>query len=364
MSRAIAFILAIGLLGLNVGTARADQAASGGLPGGGTPVLFKGSFATSNQVAYTMASPVPSAGWGNIKGYQVCGDFPSGTASGANATLSVLGAAALPIKINVAGTEVVTGGGELFGSRCLFVNAAANAFILGDPTPGMSLNPVSPHTVTIAEWNSGETFICTVACTLVFPSQATLPNQAGVNIETVGVPLTLTPNSNDYVNQGQVCGSGSPGASVTFPAHWSASLANAGMSGANGLLAVPLGPTCTSNSWPSSQTFAEVHGTREAVALTSNDYVAVAADCGKIKTLPTGATPTVHLPNLNQECTIVFETTVAISYQFLAASGGSTQNSQNFTHSRGTAAGDTIPVNIVAPSASAAKWNISGDLSS
>jgi hypothetical protein len=121
----------------------------------------------------------------------------------------------------------------------------------------------------------------------------------------------------------------------------------------------------TAETFTAAQTFAEVHGgLPEVVTLTSNDYVAVAADCGKIKTLPTGTTPTVHLPNLNVGCTIVFVTTAAISYQFLAASGGTVINSQNFTKSRGTNAGDTISATIVVNSGSAAKWSISGDITS
>ena len=110
--------------------------------------------------------------------------------------------------------------------------------------------------------------------------------------------------------------------------------------------------------------FGTVVGAREAVSLTSHNYTATSSDCGKIKTLPTGTSPTVTLPNLNQECTIVFETTAAISYTFQAASGGSTQNSQNFTHTRGSHAGDTVSVNIVTPSSSAATWNIVGDVTS
>ncbi len=113
------------------------------------------------------------------------------------------------------------------------------------------------------------------------------------------------------------------------------------------------------------KTFGEVHGgLPEVVTLTSNDYVAVAADCGKVKTLPTGTSPTVHLPNLNVGCTITFVTTAAISYQFLAASGGSVINSLAFSHTRGTAAGDTVSATIVVNSGSAAKWNISGDFTS
>jgi hypothetical protein len=118
-------------------------------------------------------------------------------------------------------------------------------------------------------------------------------------------------------------------------------------------------------TYTAAKTFGEVHGDLpEAVTLTSNDYVATTADCGKTKTLPTGRSPTVHLPNLNVGCTTRFITTAAISYQFLAASGGSTINCQNFTHTRGTNAGDSVSVEIVTPSASAAKWNFTGDLTS
>jgi hypothetical protein len=118
-------------------------------------------------------------------------------------------------------------------------------------------------------------------------------------------------------------------------------------------------------AWSGAQTFTEVRGgLPEAVTLTGNDYVAVPADCGKVKALTTGTTPTVHLPNLNVSCTIRFITTAAVSCQFLAVSGGSTINSQNFTHTRGTNAGASVSVEIVTPSTSGAKWNLIGDLTS
>ena len=128
--------------------------------------------------------------------------------------------------------------------------------------------------------------------------------------------------------------------------------------------ACKLSPNFTAVTYVIPWNFGTVTGTREAVTLTSNNYTVTATDCGKLKTLPTGTSPTVTLPNLNQECTIVFETTVAISYQFVAASGGSTQNSQGFSHTGGTNPGDTVIVNIVTPSATAAKWNVSGDVTS
>jgi hypothetical protein len=121
----------------------------------------------------------------------------------------------------------------------------------------------------------------------------------------------------------------------------------------------------TTQTFSGVQTFGEVHGTTETVTLTSNNYNAVVADCGKTKLLPTGTSPTVTLPNINvNACTITFVTTVTKSYLFNAASGGSKQNSQGFYNTRGTAAGDTVSVILTVPSASAATWNVAGDVTS
>lgn len=117
----------------------------------------------------------------------------------------------------------------------------------------------------------------------------------------------------------------------------------------------------------STVTFGQTQGTTETVTLSSNNYNAVNADCGKTKQLPTGTTPTVTLPNINPasgSCTIVFVTNVAISYKFQAASGGTAINSQTFFNTRGTNAGDTVVVILITPSVSAAKWNVSGDVTS
>jgi len=120
-------------------------------------------------------------------------------------------------------------------------------------------------------------------------------------------------------------------------------------------------------SCSSAQVFGEAHGTTEVVSLTSNDYAATQSDCGKIKELPGGTTPTVHLPNITppgNQCTITFITTVAVSYQALATGSGTTQNSQNFSHSRGINPGDHIIAVLIIGSTTAAKWDISGDLTS
>jgi hypothetical protein len=118
------------------------------------------------------------------------------------------------------------------------------------------------------------------------------------------------------------------------------------------------------NTWTGINTFGEIHTAVQTVALVSNNYTLVAADCGKKKILPTGTSPTVTLPaNMNQECTVTFITSVAISYTFSQASSGSI-NSQNFTHSRGANANDVISVTVTVPSATAAKWAVVGDLTS
>ena len=108
----------------------------------------------------------------------------------------------------------------------------------------------------------------------------------------------------------------------------------------------------------------EVHGQTDTVILTNNNYTAVVGDCGHVKLLPTGTTPTVTLPNITGTCTITFITTAAIAYNFVAASGGSIANSQAFTHTRGTHAGDTVNVYLTTPSGTAATWTISGDVTS
>lgn len=140
---------------------------------------------------------------------------------------------------------------------------------------------------------------------------------------------------------------------------------NTGTSGGNVGLLNGNNTYSGNNTHSGTETFSgSVIGTAAAVTLTSNNYTASASDCGTTKLLPTGSTPTVTLPNLNQNCAISFVTTAAISYQFVAASGGSTQNSQAYSHTRGSNAGDTVTVIIVTPSSSAAKWSISGDLTS
>ncbi len=122
--------------------------------------------------------------------------------------------------------------------------------------------------------------------------------------------------------------------------------------------------TSSTLTWTGAQTFGEMHRAVEAVTLTSNNYTVVAADCGKVKTLPTGTTPTVTLPNLNAGCIITFVTTVTKSYHFIGAGGSTIINSQGFFNTRGTAAGDAVSVAIVVPSGSVAVWVASGDLTS
>jgi hypothetical protein len=146
--------------------------------------------------------------------------------------------------------------------------------------------------------------------------------------------------------------------------------------GASATLTIPLlaGSTDTvavlgtPQVFTASQTFGEVHGASDVVTLSSNNYAAVIGDCGHTKLLPAGTSPTITLPNINPAagvgCVITFVTTAATSYQAVAAGSGTTQNSLNFSHSRGANAGDHINAILVTPSSTAAKWDLSGDLTS
>jgi hypothetical protein len=132
----------------------------------------------------------------------------------------------------------------------------------------------------------------------------------------------------------------------------------------NGIVLAANNAWTGTNSFAAATTLGEVHGTTDTVTLTSNNYTAAVGDCGHVKLLPTGTTPTVTLPNITGTCTITFITTAAIAYNFVAASGGSIANSQAFTHTRGTHAGDTVNVYLTTPSGTAATWTISGDVTS
>lgn len=122
------------------------------------------------------------------------------------------------------------------------------------------------------------------------------------------------------------------------------------------------------NSWTGVSSFGEVHGTVSAATLTTNNYSAAVGNCAAIIYLPTGTTPTVTLPNIaappNNECHITFITSVAISYQFIPSGSGIIHNSQNFTHTRGTNAGDVVNAILQTPSPTNAVWTITGDLTS
>jgi hypothetical protein len=318
-----------------------------GLSFSGTTLVATGSGGTVTSVGLSVpatsifgatGTPVTTSGTLGLTTTGTSGGIPyfsstSQLASSALLTANAItlggGAGAAPVSLGSLGTT----------TTLLHGNAS------GAPTFGSVANADLTNASTTV---NGQT--CTLGSTCTVTAAAT---GITVGTTTIGSGTTtqfLYDNAGVLGNQTAVtsiaCGTGLSGGTVTTTGTCTLDLTHV-------------------NAWTGAQTFAEVHGgLPEVVALTSNDYVAVAADCGKIKYLPTGTTPTVHLPNLNVGCTIVFVTSVAKSYQFLAASGGSTINSQGFSHSRGTNAGDTISATIVVNSVSAATWNIAGDLTS
>ncbi len=115
------------------------------------------------------------------------------------------------------------------------------------------------------------------------------------------------------------------------------------------------------NNFTGSNTFGEVHPTTDQVTLTTNNYAAVIGDCGHVKVLPTGTTPTVTLPNLNTSCVITFIVRAAVSYTFNITGSGTKINVAGKFAST-AAAGAQISAVITQPSGTAAEWALVGDL--
>jgi hypothetical protein len=113
------------------------------------------------------------------------------------------------------------------------------------------------------------------------------------------------------------------------------------------------------NTYSGSQTFGEAHGTTYAPSLTSNNYNATTADCGKTLLFPTGTTPTLTLPNLNAACTIVAVQESATQFTVTAPSGGTLVSVNSYTKSKAQHA--ILFLTITAPSVSAAEWTLAGD---
>jgi hypothetical protein len=222
-------LLALALaLSLAAGAAHAQAVA-------GRPTLFMATSVGGTANAQTITT---SGGFTNTALNIVCANFT--TPNTGAATVKVDTALALPVQRQLASTGLAPlGGGELTGYQCLQVNNASppTGFVLGGVTGGITVLSGS-HAVTVAEWTYGQTFVCTAACSLTFPAVSTLPNQGGVNLATVGVQATLTPNAADQINAGQIGGSAAAGGAVTFPADTQSFVANGGAN----TLTVPMGP--------------------------------------------------------------------------------------------------------------------------
>jgi hypothetical protein len=202
----------------------------------GRPTLFMATAVNAtNPNAQTITT---SGGFTNAPLNIVCANFTVPNTGAA--TVKVDAAVALSVQRQVVPTGLVNlGGGELTGYQCLQVSTVTPTptFVLGGVTGGITVNPVA-HPVTVAEWAYGQTFVCVAACSLTFPAVGTLPNQGGVNLATIGVQATLTPNTADQINAGQVGGSAVAGGAVTFPADAQSFVANGGANA----LSVPMGP--------------------------------------------------------------------------------------------------------------------------
>jgi len=253
------------------------------------------------------------------------------------------------------GTTVVASGTS---GRLLFDNAG----VLGEPVMSASSGALTVGTTTGPTAGSVTMAGSTSGSLQIKPAAA-----AGS-----GSVLTLPGGTTDFSATGgtnQLVKQVTAGGALTVGTVACAGLSNSGTActAATGTSGTTLPFLDGTNTFSGIQTFGEVHGTTETVSLSSNNYNAVVADCGKTKLLPTGTTPTVTLPNINPasgSCTITFVTTAAKAYLFNAASGGSKQNSQGFYTTRGTAAGDTVSVILITPSVSAAAWNVAGDVTS
>jgi hypothetical protein len=199
----------------------------------GRPHLFMATAVGGTANAPTITT---GGGFNNTAMDIVCANFT--TPNTGNATVAVDGKAALPVQTQIPGALSPLGGNELTGYQCLQVNVGATSFVLGGVHGGVTVNPAA-HTITAGEWTYGQTFVCNIAgCNLTFPAVNTLSGQGGVSIATVGVQATLTPNSADQINGGQIGGSAAAGGAVTFPADLQSFVVS---TGANAL-SVPMGP--------------------------------------------------------------------------------------------------------------------------
>jgi hypothetical protein len=200
---------------------------------------YVGSIAGTN--AYAMAAPSPRHP-ANQAFDIACG--PVANASTGTGTLAVGGAPGLPINKQTQAGVVPLSAGDIPGNNaqiCFQSNASASAWVTTTTLlGGASLNPAG-HTVTAAEWEAGQLFIFnTSGITLTLPSATTLGTGGGVTVLTIGNTVTLSPQSGDAIDNGQV-GGGGTGASLTIPADITTVVTTSGNTG-NTAFSVPLGP--------------------------------------------------------------------------------------------------------------------------
>jgi len=204
-------------------------------------IFFAGTTAgTAN--AQTIATPTPS-GFTLTDGYTVRARIGSGLTNTGSVTLNVASTGAQPAMVQTDAGTVALVGGELAAGAlvdftyqtsctCYATNALTGA--------GITANP-SAVTVSATQWAYGHIFVFTSSgLTLTLPSAATLASNGAVVIQTIGVLATLTPQSTDAINNGQV-GGGALGAAITIPADTFTVVSTSGVAGTTAFSA-PLGP--------------------------------------------------------------------------------------------------------------------------
>ncbi len=172
----------------------------------GSQTLFSAVIGgTGTAYTATISGFALNVGWG------VCGTIT--TTSGANPTLAVNAFAAKSIVFNAgSGTPVAVGPGGIVNptTQC-YVYDGTNFVIVSPPVTSPAITSL-PHTVSPGEFGVCQTFVFKASGTLTMPAVATLAGGGCVQIQTIGFPVTLTPNGSDAIN------GGATGASVTIPA--------------------------------------------------------------------------------------------------------------------------------------------------
>jgi hypothetical protein len=151
---------------------------------------------------------------------------------------------------NPIGTSTLAGGEipAVASVQTFVVDSGGSNFILQPSTTTGSPITVT-DTVTTSKWSACQSYVITSAAQVITLAPAnTLPTGGCIQIQTLGVTASLTPQSGDGINNGAT------GAAITIPAHTqSMFVTTSGVTGAGAFVA-PLGPVQYANvAWVSGQ---------------------------------------------------------------------------------------------------------------